>query len=223
MHQDCVSRVWGFDALPPTARLPEVCTVLARWWRLRIPNSYKESAWRLTLDAFPTAQRMGLMQSPCVACGTLGPDVGHHFWSCQVAQAVRREVEMQLQAKGWLSAGGRVMCASFWLGVLPTSALVAWVWDLVCIAALHAMEVGRSAAWAVSRQLSVPVLVSEVAQRAAVAAFWSALADFAATTRVPGAARSPALTDQPFLAWHAVVVRGNGLRVVRIRQAPSAP
>ena len=184
---------------------------------MRIPNTYKEAAWRLTLDAFPTAQRMGLLQSPCVACGVLGPDVGHHFWSCSVAQAVRHEVEMQLRAKGWLQAGGQLSCASLWLAVKPHTQLLTWVWDLVCIAALYAMEVGRSAAWAVSRRLEVAVLVDAIAQRAAIAAFWSALADFAATARVPRAAYSPSLTQQPFLAWHAVVVRGNGLRVVRIQ------
>jgi len=93
-HASFVSRVRAFDGLPPTAPLPHVCRVLSRWWRLRVPNLYKESAWRVTLDAFPTACRMGLLQSPCVACGVLGPDVGHHFWSCEVAQAVRQEVAL---------------------------------------------------------------------------------------------------------------------------------
>ena len=59
------------------------------------------------------------------------------------------------------------------------------------------------------------VLVEQVASRAAVAALWSALADFAATAVVPRAARTLALTRQPFLAWSVVVRRGSGLLVVR--------
>jgi hypothetical protein len=90
-----------------------------------------------------------------------------------------------------------------------------WVWDMVCVAALHAMEIGRSAAWAVSQDMQVPVLVAQVASRAAKAAFWSALADFAATTRVPRRMRGQRLTAQPFIAWHVIVIAGNGLRVVR--------
>ena len=41
------------------------------------------------------------------------------------------------------------------------------------------------------------------------------LADFAVSAVVPRAARTGLLTNQPFLVWHVVVVRGNGLRVVR--------
>ena len=81
--------------------------------------------------------------------------------------------------------------------------------------AVHALGTGRRAAWASSQQLEVQVLVEQVASRAAVAALWSALADFAATAAVPRMARTLALTRQPFLAWSVVVRRGNGLLVVR--------
>jgi hypothetical protein len=158
---------------------------------------------------------MGLHTSPCVACGVLDPDFGHHFWLCTVARAVRREVEHQLVAHGMLPAGSAVSCAALWLGVKPHARLSTWVWDLVCVAALHALDVGRSAAWAVSRRLEVAALVDVVASRAAAAAFWSALADFAATTPIPRGVHNVALTQQPFLAWHVVVARGSGLRVMR--------
>jgi hypothetical protein len=35
------------------------------------------AAWRLTLDAFPTTQRMHT-GTPCVACGAPEPGVQHH-------------------------------------------------------------------------------------------------------------------------------------------------
>jgi hypothetical protein len=214
-QQRFVSRVREFDGLQQDAQLPGVGTVLTRWWRLKVPNTYKECAWRLALDAFPTARRMGLGQAPCVACGDLGPDVGHHFWDCPVAREVRLELEVQLRARGMLGAGERLSCAAVWLGVKPHAELVQWVWDMVCVAAIYAMEVGRSAAWSVSQRLEVPVLVGEVAGRAAKAALWAALADFAATARVPRAAQSVQLTRQPFVAMCVVLARGGVLRVVR--------
>jgi hypothetical protein len=58
-------------------------------------------------------------------------------------------------------------------------------------------------------------MIENVAIKAATAAFWDVLADFAATAIIPRAARTLQLTQQPFLAWHIVLARGNGLRVVR--------
>jgi hypothetical protein len=40
------------------------------------------------------------------------------------------------------------------------------------------------------------------ASRAAVAAFWSTLAEAALTFRVPLLARTPVLQTSPFLQWH---------------------
>lgn len=82
-------------------------------------------------------------------------------------------------------------------------------WDIVCIAAIHAFDVGRRAVWAVLHRLNVPVFVEQVAVRAAVDAFWDALADFAATARVPCRYMKQLLTRQLFVAWHTVL-RGNG-------------
>eukprot|EP00775_Hariotina_reticulata_P001504 gene1504-biopygen2853 len=68
---------------------------------------------------------------------------------------------------------------------LDAAGLHTLVWDMVCLAALHALDRGRCTAWAAAPSLATPVLVEQVAARAAVAAFWSALADFAATVVVP--------------------------------------
>jgi hypothetical protein len=170
------------------------------------------------LDAFPTAARM---QSDvcCVACGVPSPGFAHHFWSCPVADAVRAEVEGQLRIKGWLLADSRLRCDALWLGVKPHHALHRMVWDMVCLAAIHAMSVGRKAAWSVSHRLATPDLVAAVAQKVARAGFWSVLADFAASAVVPRRARNSLLTSQPFLAWSTVLLRGNGLRVVRLTAA----
>jgi hypothetical protein len=56
-------------------------------------------------------------------------------------------------------------------------------------------------------------VINSVAIKAAKAAFWDALAEFAATAHVPTWARTAALTMQPFISWHVVVQQGTGLRV----------
>ena len=150
----------------------------------------------------------------CAACSAAVPGVEHHFWTCPVAVAVRQEVEGQLRAFNMLPAGESLPCRAMWLACLPHSTVHRLVWDMVCLAAIHAFERGRRAAWAVSDNLGVPALVEQVAVGAALGVFWDALADFAATAKVPSRYRNQLLTRQPFIAWHTVL-RGNGLRVMR--------
>ena len=212
-HAAFVASVRALDGLPAVAQLPPVRLVLSRWWCVRVANVYKESAWRLALNAFPTAQRMQTATG-CAACSAAVPGVEHHFWTCPVAVAVRDEVEGQLRAFNMLPAGERLPCRAVWLACSSHHNVHRLVWDMVCLASIHAFEKGRRAAWAVASDLVVPVLVEQVAVRAALGAFWDALADFAATARVPRRCKNQLLTRQPFISWHTVL-RGNGLRVVR--------
>ncbi len=212
-HDAFINTIAALD--PPFApHLPHVCSVLSRWWQLRIANTYKEAAWRLTLDAFPTAQRMHL-NTPCPACGALGPGSSHFFWSCPVAKAVQQEILHQLAASGIMPATANLPCSAIWLACLPSPQIHRLIWDLVCLAAVHAMDIGRRTAWAVSQRLDASQLVEHIAARAARGAFWDALADFAATLKIPRAARCQQLTNQPFIVWCVVLTSGNGLRVIR--------
>lgn len=212
-HRDFSAAVTALD--PQHApQLPPVAGVLSRWWKLKVSNKYKEAAWRLTLNAFPTAQRMHL-HTTCPACDVMGPGFEHLFWACPVADTVRKEIERQLQVRSILPAVARLSCASVWLGTLPSPRIDRLVWDLVCLAAMHAMDVGRRTAWAVGQRLPTPDVVKRIAQHAACGAFWDALADFAATIKIPKSSRTLLLTAQPFLAWHVVLTAGNGMRVVR--------
>jgi hypothetical protein len=213
-HEAFLQSIRRLDRYQQNVDLHAVTSALCRWWNLHVANVYKEAAWRLTLNAFPTAQRMGL-HTPCVVCGVSSPGVEHHFWTCPVAGAVRCEIENQLTAFGLLSAGTRIPCSAIWLARPPHRRLHRLVWDMVCLAAVHAFEHGRRTAWAVSSQLSVPDMIETVAVRAAAASFWEALTDFAVTAKVPKTARTLLLTRQPFMSWHVVLVSGNGLRVVR--------
>ena len=222
-HSAFLQRVESFDALQPgPGRLPAVTQVLARWWKLRVPNEHKEAAWRLTLDGFPTARRMHTGRH-CVACGAAEPGVEHHCWACPVAVAVRHEIEGQLRAHRvgegapWLAADRDLRCAEVWLGVKPCRELHRMVWDMVCLAAIGAMDFGRRVAWSTAADApTLPLLaVERIAGRAAVGEFWRVLADFAVSAVVPQRVQGPVLTRQPFVAWHMVLVGGNGLRLVR--------
>jgi hypothetical protein len=132
---------------------------------------------------------LSLLPVSCAACGVQCPSVSHHFWDCPVAVAVRTALESQLIACGVVPVGFRLSTTDLWLGRKPldSSRLHRLVWDMVCLAAIHAMDRGRCTAWATAPSLTTPVLVEQVAGRAAVAAFWSALADFAAMLLCPDA------------------------------------
>ena len=99
--------------------------------------------------------------------------------------AVQQEIEGQLRAFGLLTAGIHIPCAAIWLARKPNQQLHQMIWDMVCLAAIHACEHGRRTAWAVSTQLSVPDMIETIAIRAAKASFWEALTDFAVTAKVP--------------------------------------
>jgi hypothetical protein len=87
----------------------------------------------------------------------------------------------------------------------------------VCLAALHALNVGRCAAFGASQRLPSCDLVSAVASRAAAGAFWETLADFAATARV----RRPAvLAGQPFITYVLVLAQP---RLVVVRPSATVP
>jgi hypothetical protein len=114
----CCLFVRTLDGLPAGAQLPVVWLVLSHWWGVRVANACKEAAWRLALNAFPTAQRIQLATG-CAACSAVGPGVEHHVWACPVAVAVRKEVESQLRAFNLLAAGASLLCSTLWLACAP--------------------------------------------------------------------------------------------------------
>lgn len=212
-HTTLLTTIAAIDAVQQQ-QLPPVTSVLARWWQLKVANIYKEAAWRLSLNAFPTAQRMHL-STPCPACGHISPGLDHLFWSCPVATTVRDKIEQQLRAVNMLPTDQPVSCAAVWLGQPPHPLMHRMIWDMVCLAGIYAMDIGRRTSWAVGQRLTTSQLVADIASRAATAAFWDALADFAATCNIHKKARTALLTRQPFIVWCTVLATGTGLRVIR--------
>lgn len=96
----------------------------------------------------------------------------HVFWSCPVAVAVREQIQAGLGQVGGLERH------HLWLLATPSPACCSSVWQIVCLAAVSAMEFGRKRLWAQLRQGGVSdSWVAEVG-RAAGLRFWAELQDF---------------------------------------------
>lgn len=119
---------------------------LGHAWHLPCANSIKEPLWRLALDAIP-AGNYKPWRCPCNQNTTHPCSRSHAFWDCPVAHAVRK----QLNAALGLPAGAPgVSKASVWLlGPPPAPPNIhPSVWRLVSLAAVAAMEHGRTLLWA---------------------------------------------------------------------------
>ncbi|PRW45726.1 Transposon TX1 uncharacterized 149 kDa [Chlorella sorokiniana] len=168
----------------------EVAALLQRLWRLRCDNGLKEPFWLLAHNGLPTAARL---QSSC-KCGAAAPgDRLHHYWACPVAAAVLSSIAA--------AAGGSIPRHAIWLCRAPAG-VYAGVWDLVCLAAVAAMDHGRRTLYALSTGPPPEAPLSAIAGRSARARFWSNLADFIAFDCAPLSWRDHCPTGHPFIHTH---------------------
>ena len=174
-------------------------TLLRQLWRSPICNVAKEPFWRLVVNALPTAQRRHAHGESC-ACGATYPGRRHHFWECPVARAVICDIQRQLD--GFTAAahlpGQQLSALNIWLAEVPAGVL-SWLWMVVCLAAIAAMDHGRSAMAALSLAASAPASgVVRSAGNSSVARFWSLLEEAAVSRRFPA---PRAGTVQPFFRF----------------------
>ena len=145
-HERYVKEALGLEPLQglPNWALEALRGSLRRLWQsLKWENANKEIFWRLAVDGVPLPGNSHMRGAPVVACGCgsfsaghqgLGAPRQHHFWHCPVAQAVVGQVEAR--------AGIPVARSHLWLAS-PPAGFHERVWDVVSLAALSAMEVGR--------------------------------------------------------------------------------
>jgi hypothetical protein len=188
------------EALPASApeaeRLAAVAALVAdalpRLWRIRWENAQKEVLWRLAVDGVPmpgNSHMHGSTPKACACGGAVAPSPRmHHFWDCPVAQAVVSAVSAVV--------GAAVPRAALWLVLCPDG-LCPVVWDVVCLAALSAMERGRRAAVSASAAAAGAAAARRAAAEA-VADFWGRLASFVAL-RVAPASWADVPPDHPFV------------------------
>lgn len=166
-------------------------------WKLPVPNVYKEVLWKLAVDGVAGARArhpwLPLHRCGCGADGVSDMRL-HHFWECPVAQAVVSAMRRELETGNFPLP----VCLRqhLWLLRSPnTAACHKLVWSCVCLAALHAMDVGRrsiTTAWlqhydtVVNPDLGELDPVSDIGQRAtplpppALSVVWQAHARAAA-------------------------------------------
>ena len=201
--------------------LGELQRLLRRLWRLPWENCQKEPFWRLIYDAFPTAARLHL-DEPCM-CGGAPADRHHHYWSCPVAQAVTDSISAALAERQPQHAPQPLTLGQLWLA-RPPGGVHEGVWQVVCLAALRAMDGGRRRMYALrfGPANPPPHFASLVASSArfAVRRFWSLLADFVGLGRVPRTWRARCPPGHPFIYFDPT---SRSFTVDRPALAPATP
>ena len=157
------------------------------------------------MDGIPLLGNSHMRQVAAAPCGCGGfPGVApggssprqHHFWFCPVAQAVVDQLAVRV--------GGGLVRAQVWLLQSPQG-VQQCVWDVVVLAAISAMEVGRQFMAAALKNPAGGVMAGSALRDRAiqrvVADFWVRLRTFAAL----GVPRS---------GWEAVGPHHPWLRVV---------
>ena len=220
LQEACISWPAGHGTTP-AFMLP----IFKKLWALPWDNNRKEVYWRLTLDALPTAARMHMQGEPC-NCGVMMPNRAHHFWDCPVALAVRNEIE-----RGLNHGGGQhpVERHHVWLCCPPgRPGLHAGVWQVVCLAAVLAMDSGRKvlAKWRLEGDLGAhrngarppPPLPQRVpaASRVAKAAFWDYVQDFVCLDMAPATWAADITTTHPFIKLHQTAAGDRKLRLHKV-------
>jgi hypothetical protein len=179
------------------APVDDLLALLRRLWSMRWENERKEPFWRLVYNAFPTAARLHVNQ-PCCCGAAATADRQHHFWDCPVAQAVISTISGAASVQQPLEAP--LSKASIWLARAPAT-VYNGVWDVVCLAAVAAMDHGRRCMYALSTGPPSATPFHVIASRSAVARFWSLLADFVSLRCVPASWRNSLQPGHPFITF----------------------
>ena len=219
-------------ASPPTAEEVQSAASLLQhtmsksWKFMNIENSIKETFWRLCLNGVAGAGGHGIsMQGPC-PCGWTNPHPQdhmaaqqHHFWSCDVAKAVTKAINLQ-------SPQGSPPCklSHLWL-MKPPNGFHEAIWPAIAMAAITAMERGRRYLWALSAggdnheedaaQMPItnyfpamdggqvdhpaPENILEKACTRAQAWFWCNLHDLTSSDIIPATWYGPHAADHPLI------------------------
>jgi hypothetical protein len=176
---------------------------LNRLWRLPWENTFMEPFWRLVYDAHPTAARLH-RQDPCPCGDPAAPDHVHHYWTCPVAQAVQATITSSLTAAN--PHANPIERHHIWLALAPPG-VHRGVWDVVCLAAVRAMDRGRRAL--LRETLAppgpddppTPAALAARCGTAASSAFWTSLHSFASHRRIPRGWQASCPPGHPFLYY----------------------
>jgi hypothetical protein len=167
-------------------------SLLASLWSLRIDNHVKETYWRLFLDALPLASRMhkeGAAGRCLCHLDGVSPaaqqDRRHTFWDCPLAASLRVVLQRELRTK---KPQATLTIAHLWLMHNPAKDwLSTSVWQVVCLAALYALDRGRAFLFSPHDAATDYFLVMQQAKTHVALTFHKTLSFFCTTGRLPKA------------------------------------
>ena len=184
---------------PPADWVATQRRTFRRLWALVWENRHKEAYWRLAVNGFAgfgmhAAQRgrgEATARCPCGVRMDAGDRI-HHFWDCIIAQALRDELTEH--------AGVPILRTDLWLVRAPAP-LAQPVWDVVCLAAVAALELGRQQLYAsrAAERLAPRAAIGRVSV-AVVADFWARLSSYARLRLPPRGWAQAVPAGHPFLA-----------------------
>ena len=128
---------------PSPAAVRGLASTLSSAWRLKWENAEKEVLWRLSVNGIAGVNNRVAYKCPGCPGSDLGEGRAHTFWHCPVAAAVRSTITAALQSHSQTSGISR---SSIWL-CRPPKSVHSGVWQVVCMAAVSAMDHGRRQLW----------------------------------------------------------------------------
>jgi hypothetical protein len=150
------------EPAPDAPDLPQLLRNLQRSlqnvWKLPWEAEYKDTLWRLAVNGIQGAGGAGICFARSCPCGyAMTPYHWRHnhshlhhlhsFWSCPVAVAIRRQLETHLNTP-------QLSRSALWLLTPPTHHINTGVWQVVCTAAISAMDLGRRCMWSAKMDMS---------------------------------------------------------------------
>lgn len=177
-----------------------VLNLLSRAWSLPWDNRFKEPLWMLVLNGVPTPERFHNPEQLC-GCGSApGAGRAHLFHEYAAVQPLWAAIQAQIcDAQGAPVALTR---RHIWMAETPVQEMHQGVWDLVCVAAVAAMDRVRAYMYARERAGTQPgEALAAAAGRKGVADFFGNLADFCGLNTAPRAWRQAVPANHPFLTF----------------------
>jgi hypothetical protein len=184
-HLDFVALATGSDACKSTAQDADAAAnkmkkIFWRLSRIKWNNKFKESFWRLVYNGLIVSERLQHGKA-CGACGAQRPGRLHHFWECPVAKALLNSIATAAGAE-------QITREQLWM-IVPPEGINEAVWEIVCLAAVTALNVSRKLAFKRAYTGRTPhpqpsELTGNISSFA-VTHFWELIADFSAVCPKP--------------------------------------
>jgi len=187
-------------SLNPGQAIPPVHQVLAKLWKLPVPNAMKLPYWEVVMNAILTAQRTTPRedQTPC-GCGASEPRPGrhHHYLACSPA----KQIYVEIAALFGLPIDSIAM--RIWTATPPLKDYHQPAWSLVCILAAFAINEGRCFLYKnvnLAKRTQPSSGHGRRAAKVSSTSFWNLLRTYKGN--LPPAGETS--LDQPVLSWTAL-------------------